>query len=485
MTYNSPPPPPPAPPPVSGTNYSAEHGCFEGPEKLLEIWFSPTPFSSRFDGNSVNFLSTFLTNSDSEEASDESSPATPNESQMNLSLGYSADLRTVDRSLWDSMLATVKCTVLSVVSNAHVDAYLLSESSMFVFPHKIVLKTCGTTTLLKAVPYILEIAKTRCGYESVYRLFYSRKSFMFPDKQLGPHRSWEEEVNYLDNHFDNGASYVIGNTNAEEWYLYLTSPNMTHHQNHRIENLTDMKQLMKETEGLSWMSDSVNEVTSWNNEPNTTETKSTASATSTVMEHRHNDRNSFYHTASSVHGYRTHDETIEILMTDLDIKAMQAFYQRDDEPSGLVGGKRIDLETGLDQLYPEANVDSYMFEPCGYSCNGLSEDGYYTIHCAPEEQCSYASFETTIPVKPVDTPGKKGYAREEAICKLIRQVIDIFQPGSFTVTYFASHCDADQQVDNVNKLVRTVDQFGGYRRKDKILYEFEGYDLIFGHFTRL
>ena len=71
---------------------------------------------------------------------------------------------------------------------------------MFVFPHKIVLKTCGTTTLLKAVPYILEIAKTRCGYESVYRLFYSRKSFMFPEKQLGPHRSWEEEVNYLDNH---------------------------------------------------------------------------------------------------------------------------------------------------------------------------------------------------------------------------------------------------------------------------------------------
>jgi hypothetical protein len=72
---------------------------------------------------------------------------------------------------------------------------------MFVFPHKIVLKTCGTTTLLKAVPYVLEIAKTHCGYESVYRLFYSRKSFMFPDKQPGPHRSWEEEVAYLDNHF--------------------------------------------------------------------------------------------------------------------------------------------------------------------------------------------------------------------------------------------------------------------------------------------
>lgn len=99
---------------------------------------------------------------------------------------------------------------------------------MFVFPHKIILKTCGTTTLLKAVPYVLEIAKTRCGYESVYRLFYSRKSFMFPDKQPGPHRSWEEEVAYLDNHFGkfffslgNGAAKGIKGSHAQICRDYL------------------------------------------------------------------------------------------------------------------------------------------------------------------------------------------------------------------------------------------------------------------------
>ncbi|KAI8090449.1 S-adenosylmethionine decarboxylase [Thamnidium elegans] len=443
-------PPQPTAPPPSGANYSAEFGCFEGPEKLLEIWFSPTPFTSAaHDPNSD---------------SDESSPATPNESQINLSLGFSNDLRTVDRHLWDTMLATVKCTVLSVVSSAHVDAYLLSESSMFVFPHKIVLKTCGTTTLLKAVPYILELAKTRCGYDNVYRLFYSRKSFMFPDKQPGPHRSWEEEVGYLDNHFENGASYVIGNTRAEEWYLYLTSPDVKHH------NLTNMQQLMKETDGLSWMSDT--EEYSWCNKING---KSVINTT--------NSNDNFYST--SVMGYRTHDETIEILMTDLNPKAMKPFYHQDNEPSGLIGGKRVDEDTGLDLLYPEANVDSFLFEPCGYSCNGLVDDGYYTIHVTPEPACSYASFETTIPTKPVELVGKNGNGREEAIRKLIRQVIDIFQPGSFTVTYFSSHFHQDQQSDNINKLVRSVDQFGGYKRKDKILHEFEGYDLIFGHYTKM
>ena len=64
----------------------------------------------------------------------------------------------------------VKCLVLSTVSNDYIDAYLLSESSkytslyqrgaclmylcagMFVYPRQLVLKTCGTTTLLNAIP---------------------------------------------------------------------------------------------------------------------------------------------------------------------------------------------------------------------------------------------------------------------------------------------------------------------------------------------
>lgn len=111
--------PQPSAPPPSGTNYSAEFGCFEGPEKLLEIWFSPSPFTGATISNNRS-----NDHSDSE-MSDESSPGTPNESQINLSLGYSNNLRTVDRALWDSMLATVKCTVLSVVSNVQLDAYLL------------------------------------------------------------------------------------------------------------------------------------------------------------------------------------------------------------------------------------------------------------------------------------------------------------------------------------------------------------------------
>lgn len=78
----------------------------------------------------------------------------------------------------------------------------LSESSFFVFPNKLIMKTCGTTLNLLGLPRILAIAKEYSGLESVWRCFYSRKSFMFPDRQKGPHKGgWETEVDFLDDIF--------------------------------------------------------------------------------------------------------------------------------------------------------------------------------------------------------------------------------------------------------------------------------------------
>ncbi|KAI7880602.1 S-adenosylmethionine decarboxylase [Lichtheimia hyalospora FSU 10163] len=382
-----------------GANYSAEEGCFEGPEKLLEIWFSPV-----------------------------------------IPKNENANLRQIERHVWDDMLATVKCTVLSIIRNPHADAYLLSESSMFVYPHKLMIKTCGATTLLSALPRILEIAQSYCGYHEPYRLFYSRKSFMFPEKQVGPHRSWDEEVNYLDSHFEHGSAYTVGDTNGDEWYLYMTTPTAEL-------NLP----------AIPWPKSLLYPAAA------------TTTAKSTIPMRR--------------------DETIEILMTQLNPEAMEAFYHRPGEPAGLKGGHRVDLETGLAKVYPEANVDSYLFEPCGYSANALLDEGYYTIHVTPEPQCSYASFETTIPASyshAVKNPGKgRQHGDAESVCLLIRQVIDIFQPGTFTVTYFSSHNDNEEDDNNIGVMMEAMGRFGGYKRKDRILYEFDGYDLVFGQYKKI
>jgi hypothetical protein len=65
---------------------------FEGPEKLLEIWFAPSiadlPGATSAVANRLG-------------------------------------LRKVERSVWEDMLSIVKCKVLSFVEGTEIDAYLL------------------------------------------------------------------------------------------------------------------------------------------------------------------------------------------------------------------------------------------------------------------------------------------------------------------------------------------------------------------------
>jgi hypothetical protein len=59
---------------------------------------------------------------------------------------------------------------------------VLSESSLFVYPTKWVLKTCGTTKLLRAVPRLLAMAAELSMQPR--RCKYSRASFLFPEQQV-------------------------------------------------------------------------------------------------------------------------------------------------------------------------------------------------------------------------------------------------------------------------------------------------------------
>jgi Adenosylmethionine decarboxylase len=97
-------------------------GVFEGPEKTLEVCFR------RKDG--VEHI--------------------PSED------GESIGLRRLSRDDLSRICARARCTILSSVSNRYLDAYVLSESSLFVYPYMLVLKTCGTTTLLRCIALLID-----------------------------------------------------------------------------------------------------------------------------------------------------------------------------------------------------------------------------------------------------------------------------------------------------------------------------------------
>ncbi|XP_078617401.1 S-adenosylmethionine decarboxylase proenzyme-like isoform X1 [Branchiostoma floridae x Branchiostoma japonicum] len=277
---------------------------FEGAEKLLEVWFLRT------------------------------------EPGQNL--------RHIAREDWEEVLKTVRCQIISTIKNDSQDAYLLSESSMFVSERRFILKTCGTTLLHNALPLMLELAKQKCGFHTVEDIFYSRKNFLRPELQHNMHRSFEEEVIILEKLFQDGAAYCLGRMNGDCWYLYTT------------------------------------------NNPD-----------------------------SSKPGQAEPDQTLEILMMDLEPEAMKLFHKNSIDPA------EIAKISGIADLEPGTLIDDFLFEPCGYSMNGLLPDGaYMNIHVTPEKDFSYASFETNV--------SKKSYA------DLVKRVLNVFKPGRFVMTLFAN-----------------------------------------------
>ncbi|KAF4667873.1 AMP deaminase [Perkinsus olseni] len=132
--------------------------------------------------------------------------------------------RVISRTMWDKILDLCECTIVSHKVLKRFDAYILSESSLFVCADKIIIKTCGTTLLLQGLRTLLDHAVNELGLELEW-LFYSRKSFLFPDSQRGVHGSFEDEVSLLrevckEFGCSTGNAYVLGPLNGDHWIMW-------------------------------------------------------------------------------------------------------------------------------------------------------------------------------------------------------------------------------------------------------------------------
>lgn len=139
-------------------------------------------------------------------------------------VGEPEGCRCLSREALDTICAAAQCTILSSISNDKLDAYVLSESSLFVYPHKMVLKTCGKTTLLRCLQPLLRFVAD-LGLELEW-LGYSRKNYTFPDDQVFPHSSFQEEFSYLKKHPHlnarlNGNGYILGPITGDHLLVYV------------------------------------------------------------------------------------------------------------------------------------------------------------------------------------------------------------------------------------------------------------------------
>uniref|UniRef100_A0A8C5YHZ4 S-adenosylmethionine decarboxylase proenzyme n=1 Tax=Microcebus murinus TaxID=30608 RepID=A0A8C5YHZ4_MICMU len=321
---------------------------FEGTEKLLEVWFS--------------------------------------QQQPDANQG-SGDLHTVLRSERNILLKDVQCSIISVTKTDKQEAYVLSESSMSVSKRHSILKTCGTTLLLKALVPLLKLARDYSGFDSIRSFFYSHKNFMKPSRQGYPHGNFQEEIEFLNAVFPNGAAYCVGRMNSDCWCLYALD--------------------FPESRVVS--------------QP---------------------------------------DQTLEILMSELDPAAMDQLYVKDS-----VTAKDVTRESGIRDLIPGFVIDATLFNPCGYSVNGMKSDGtYWTIHITPEPEFSYVSFETNLSQTSYDD--------------LIRKVVAVFKPGKFVTTLFVN------QSSKCRTVPASPQKIEGFKRFDCQSAMFNGYNFVFASFAK-
>lgn len=260
-------------------------------------------------------------------------------------------LRTLHRGQLDQLMTSAGCCIVSDRHNDQFDAYVLSESSLFVFPHKLVLKTCGTTKILHAIPLLLELAaSTGC---TLKRCKYSRASFLYPQFQPEVYQNFDHEVSFLKQHFGHlghgGDAHILGDPSMGlQWHVYVAGAQATVHQ-------------------------------------------PTA--------------------APAVY-------SLEVCMTELcQQKAVQFFRS-----NHFISAQHTSTSSGIQALLPNASIDDYVFEPCGYSMNSMEGAGFSTIHITPEDGFSYASFEVSnYPTQDLD------------INQLVTALVQIFNPGNLTV----------------------------------------------------
>lgn len=228
----------------------------------------------------------------------------------------SSSLLEISKDYWEKMLQGINCSIISQKSNHKCTAYILSESSLFVFKDRVILKTCGTIPLLLSIDDIIEIGKLK-GLKAAAVLYW-RKNFIHPERQLSPHNSFLSEVKFLDSRFGkfNSSKIRCGPYSQDHWYFYYVE----------LENKNKFRPVFP---------------------------------------------------------------TFELKMHEIHPKISDNFViEYSDKENEAIKNVR--------DIIPNALIDEFFFDPCGYSMNALfgNTEEYETIHITPEHRCSYVSFES-------------------------------------------------------------------------------------------
>lgn len=127
-------------------------------------------------------------------------------------------LDAYDDVFWQAMVSQCNAQILSSISNDTCKAYLLSESSLFIWHDRLLILTCGVTQLVKSVEFFLQAFNKN----AIKQVIYQRKNEYFAPAQFS---SFGDDIKLLSQHQD-GDAYRFGELDSHHNYLF--------HANHSL-----------------------------------------------------------------------------------------------------------------------------------------------------------------------------------------------------------------------------------------------------------
>ena len=132
------------------------------------------------------------------------------EKKVEIILPSHYKLREYPLSFWKKLVKKSKATIINSFSNDQAQAFLLSESSLFVWDNRITLITCGQTTLKDATLYLTK------KFKDIQALFFQRKNELFPMNQR---TNFEYDVQKLRKKMK-GSAHRFGPLDAHHFFLF-------------------------------------------------------------------------------------------------------------------------------------------------------------------------------------------------------------------------------------------------------------------------
>lgn len=121
-------------------------------------------------------------------------------------------LRNKSTSFWESVCGKANANIVSRFSNSFCDSYILSESSLFIWDHSLLMLTCGQTSLVNALFYLLKKIKK----SDIELLFYQRKNENFPHVQK---TYFMQDLPKINKKIE-GQAYCFGAPDNHHFYLF-------------------------------------------------------------------------------------------------------------------------------------------------------------------------------------------------------------------------------------------------------------------------